>query len=59
MSEGIALTLFFVTLGAIYFVVRFVGNKIIDKSSDAIRNSRNHRKNAEQKQENLADRYRK
>lgn len=59
MSNGIITVLVFVVSGIIYLTVSYVGNKIVDKGEDAIRNASKRRRNAEdsEKTENLADRY--
>lgn len=60
MSEGVVLVLFFLVVGVIYLIVSCVGNKIVDKGSDAISNAYKRKKNfeSEEKTENLSDRYR-
>ena len=60
MPDWIIAVLFFVVVGVIYLVVSYVGNKIVDKGEDAIRNASKRKKNAADnaKTENLADRYR-
>lgn len=61
MPDTLIIILFFVVIGVIYLIVSSIGNKIVDKGSDAISNKIKHKKNAESvgKEENLADRYRK
>lgn len=60
MPEGVVLVLFFLVVGVIYLIVSYVGNKIVDKGSDAISNAYKRKKNSEsgEKTENLSDRYR-
>lgn len=60
MPDGVILFLFFAVIGVIYLVVSYVGNKIVDKGSDAINNAYKRKKNLEndEKTENLSDRYR-
>lgn len=60
MPDWIIAVLFFVVIGIIYLVVSYVGNKIVDKGEDAIRNASKRKKNAADnaKTENLADHYR-
>lgn len=60
MPDWVMIVLFFVVVGAIYLVVSYIGNKIVDKGEDAIRNASKRKKNAtgSEKTENLADRYR-
>lgn len=59
MPDWIMIVLFFVVVGAIYLVVSYIGNKIVDKGGDAIENAMKRKKNAdnEEKAENLADRF--
>lgn len=59
MPDGVMTVLFFVVIGVIYLVVSYVGNKIVDKGEDAIRNASKRRRNFEDgaEKENLADRY--
>lgn len=60
MSDGVILFLFFAVVGVIYLVVSYIGNKIVDKGSDAINNACKQKKNlgGGEKAENLSDRYR-
>lgn len=60
MPEGLMLTLVFVAAGVLYLIVSSIGNKIVDKGTDAIENGIKRKKNSEteSKRENLADRYR-
>lgn len=60
MPDWMITVLFFVVVGVIYLVVSYIGNKIVDKGGDAIENSLKRKKNAaaEEKTENLADRFR-
>lgn len=60
MPDWMITVLFFVVIGVIYLVVSYIGNKIVDKGGDAIENSLKRKKNAaaEEKTENLADRFR-
>lgn len=60
MPDWLIMALFFVVIGAIYLVVSYIGNKIVDKGGDAIENSFKRKKTAEneEKAENLADRFR-
>lgn len=55
------LVLVFIATGILLWGVSSIGNKIVDKSTDAIENRIKRKKNAEtpSKPENLADRYRK
>lgn len=59
MPDGVVIFLFFVVIGVIYLVVSYIGNKIVDKGSDAINNAYKRKKNSEgeDKTENLSDRY--
>lgn len=60
MPDWLILVLFFTVIGIIYLAVSYVGNKIVDKGEDAIRNANKRKKNVTdgEKTENLADRYR-
>lgn len=60
MSDGVMIALFFLAVGVIYLIVSYIGNKIVDKGSDAISNAYKRKINSEgeEKTENLSDRYR-
>lgn len=59
MSDGMIVALAFVCIGLLVVVVGFIGNKIVDKGSDAIRNKAVRKKNFENpsEPEKLADRF--
>ena len=59
MSDGAIFAIFAVCMAVLVIIVGFVGNKIVDKSSDVIRNRAVRRKNDERpnEPESLADRY--
>lgn len=59
MSDGMIVALAFVCIGLLVVVVDFIGNKIVDKGLDAIRNKAVRKKNLENpsEPENLADRF--
>lgn len=59
MSDGMIVALAFVCIGLLMVLVGFIGNKIVDKGSDAIRNKAVHKKNLESpnEPESLADRF--
>lgn len=61
MSEGTTIFLFVAFIVVLIIGVGYIGNRIVDKSSDAIRNRAVRKKNAENpnKPENLADRFEK
>ena len=61
MSDGMIVALAFVCIGLLVVVVGFIGNKIVDKGSDAIRNKAVRKKNFENpsEPEKLADRFEK
>lgn len=61
MPDWFATVLFFVVIGVIYLVVRYVGDKIVDKGGDMIDNAFKRKKSSTdvEKAENLADRFRK
>ena len=61
MSDGMIVALAFVCIGLLVVVVDFIGNKIVDKGSDAIRNKAVRKKNFENpsEPEKLADRFEK
>ena len=61
MPAWIYTVLFFTVVGLIYLVVEYVGNKIVDKGTDAVSNAIKREKNSStenEKAENLADCYR-
>ena len=59
MSDGMIVALAFVCIGLLVVVVGFIGNKIVDKGSDAIRNKAVRKKNLgnPSEPESLADRW--
>ena len=59
MSDGMIVALAFVCIGLLVVVVGFIGNKIVDKGSDAIRNKAVRKKNLgnPSEPESLADRF--
>lgn len=59
MSDGMIVALAFVCIGLLVVVVDFIGNKIVDKGLDAIRNKAVRKKNLENpsEPESLADRF--
>ena len=61
MSDGMIVALAFVCIGLLVVVVDFIGNKIVDKGLDAIRNKAVRKKNFENpsEPEKLADRFEK
>lgn len=61
MPDWFATVLFFVVIGVIYLVVRYVGDKIVDKGGDMLNNAFKRKKSSAdgEKTENLADRFRK
>ena len=61
MSNGVIFAIFAVIIAVLMIVVGFIGNKIVDKGSDAIRNKAVRKKNFENpsKPEKLADRFEK
>lgn len=61
MSDGAIIAIAFVCIGLLVAVVGYIGNKIVDKGSDAIRNKAVRKKNAEapNETESLADRFEK
>ena len=61
MSDGAIIAIAFVCIALLMAVVDFIGNKIVDKGSDAIRNKDVRKKNSENpsEPENLADRFEK
>ena len=54
MPDWIMIVLFFVVVGAIYLVVSYIGNKIVDKGGDAIENAMKRKKNADSHRIDLA-----
>ena len=58
MSNGVIFAIFAVIIAVLMIVVGFIGNKIVDKGSDVIRNKTVRKKNFENpsEPENLADR---
>ena len=61
MSDGAIFVIFAVCMAVLVIIVGFVGNKIVDKSSDVIRNKAVRKKNFENpsEPESLADRFEK
>lgn len=61
MSDGMIVALAFVYIGFLVVVVGFIGNKIVDKGLDAIRNKAVRKKNLgnPSEPESLADRFEK
>ena len=61
MSDGVIFAIFAVIIAVLMIVVGFIGNKIVDKGSDAIRNKAVRKKNFENpsEPESLADRFEK
>lgn len=61
MSDGAIIAIAFVCIALLMIVVGFIGNKIVDKGSDAIRNKAVRKKNFENpsEPEKLADRFEK
>ena len=61
MSNGVIFAIFAVIIAVLMIVVGFIGNKIVDKGSDAIRNKAVRKKNFENpsEPESLADRFEK
>ena len=59
MSNGVIFAIFAVIIVVLMIVVGFIGNKIVDKGSDAIRNKAVRKKNFENpsEPESLADRF--
>ena len=59
MSDGAIFAIFAVCMAVLVIIVGFVGNKIVDKSSDVIRNKAVRKKNFENpsEPESLADRF--
>ena len=61
MSNGVIFAIFAVIIAVLMIVVGFIGNKIVDKGSDAIRNKAVRKKNFDNpsEPESLADRFEK
>ena len=61
MSNGVIFAIFAVIIAVLMIVVGFIGNKIVDKVSDAIRNKAVRKKNLgnPSEPESLADRFEK
>ena len=61
MSNGVIFAIFAVIIAVLMIVVGFIGNKIVDKGSDAIRNKAVRMKNLgnPSEPEKLADRFEK
>ena len=61
MSNGVIFAIFAVIIAVLMIVVGFIGNKIVDKGSDAIRNKAVRKKNLGNlsEPEKLADRFEK
>ena len=59
MSDGMIVALAFVCIGLLVVVVDFIGNKIVDKGLDVIRNKAVRKKNLgnPNELESLADRF--
>ncbi|MBO4848617.1 MAG: hypothetical protein J5586_05645 [Clostridia bacterium] len=61
MSSGAIFAVFAAIIVAVMLITGFIGNKVVDKTSDAFSRRSARAKKAEQpaKTENLADRYKK
>ena len=61
MSTGMIFFIAVVCMAVLMLVVGYIGNKVVDKTSDAVRNRAVRNKNAQQpnEPENLADRFQK
>ena len=61
MSDGVIFAIFVVIIAVLMIVVGYIGNKIVDKGSDAIRNKAVRKKNLgnPSEPEKLADRFEK
>lgn len=61
MSDGMIFAIVAGCIALLTVVVSYIGNKIVDKSSDAVRNKAVRKKNAEKpsEPESLADRFEK
>ncbi|MBO4562715.1 MAG: hypothetical protein J5772_03800 [Clostridia bacterium] len=61
LSNGAIFAIFAAIIAGVMLITGFIGNKVVDKTSDAFRNKAVQRQKAEQpaKTENLADRYKK
>ena len=61
MSDGAIIAIAFVCIALLMIVVGYIGNKIVDKGSDAIRNKAVRKKNFENpsEPEKRADRFEK
>lgn len=60
MPEQLYFVVAIAVFALLYLVVRFVGNAIVDRSQDALRNARARKdRQTGQHTEDLADRYRK
>ena len=61
MSNGVIFAIFAVIIAVLMIVVGFIGNKVVDKGSDAIRNKAVRKKNLgnPSEPESLADRFEK
>lgn len=61
MSDGMIFAVAFVCIALLMIVVGYIGNKIVDKGSDTIRNKAVRKKNSENpgEPEKLADRFEK
>lgn len=61
MSNGVIFAIFAVIIAVLMIVVGFIGNKIVDKGSDVIRNKAVRKKNLgnPSEPESLADRFEK
>lgn len=59
MSSGMIFFIAVVCMAVLMLVVGYIGNKVVDKTTDAVRNKAVRRKNAQQSNqtENLADRF--
>ena len=59
MSDGAIVALAFLCIGALVIVVGYIGNKIVDKGSDAVRNRSKKNIGQPSEPESLADRFKK
>lgn len=61
MSDGAIIAIVFVCIALLMIVVSFIGNKIVDKVTDGIRNKAVRKKNLEDpgESESLAERFEK
>lgn len=61
MSSGMIFFIAVVCMAVLMLVVGYIGNKVVDKTSDAVRNRTVRKQRTQQtvQQENLADRFQK